>query len=396
VRALFTCNPDLGHFLPLVPFARALVEAGHEVAFATPACFRDPVDAVGIRWIRAGLENDDPEMLAVQAARQALHGPERDQFVVERVFGGIRTQHMLADVLAIAATWRPDVLVRDTHEYGSMVASELLDIPHAKIEVLVTHSARSRHTAWLLEPLQHVRAECGLRSRPIPELMDQYLVLAPFPASLAAGNSPAAPTTHRIRPSSFDRADATLPAWVDGVESRPLIYVSLGTTFNASRGRDIFPRLLAGLRDIDAEIVLTLGHELDPADFGPQPTHVHVERFLALGALLPRCSLVLFHGGSGTLVPALAYGLPMVILPLGADQPDNAARCAQLGASRTMDQNQLAPQQVRETVLDVLRTPSYRECAERLRDEFNSLPGPQFAVELLERLARDKAPVVVS
>jgi MGT family glycosyltransferase len=277
-----------------------------------------------------------------------------------------------------------------------MLASELLDIPHARIEVLATHSARSRHTAMLLEPLQHLRARFGLPPRQIPELMDQYLVLSSFSASLSAGGSSAVPTTHRIRPLSVDSPDATLPAWVDGVGSRPLICVSLGTIFNVPRGREIFPKLLAGLRNIDAEIVLMVGHELDPADFGPQPAHIHVERFLPLGALLPCCSMVVFHGGSGTLAQALAHGLPMVILPLGADQPDNAVRCAQLGASRTFDQNELTPEQVREVVLDVLHTPSYRQSAERLRDELNSLPGPQFAVELLERLAREKAPVITS
>jgi UDP:flavonoid glycosyltransferase YjiC (YdhE family) len=277
-----------------------------------------------------------------------------------------------------------------------MVASELLDIPHAKIEVLATHTASSRHTAVLLEPLQHVRAGFGLPPRPIPDLMDRYLVLSSFSASLTAGGFPAAPTTHRIRPLSVDGADATLPAWVDTVGSRPLICVSLGTIFNGPRGREIFPKLLAGLRNIDAEIVLTVGHELDPADFGLQPTHIHVERFLPLGALLPRCSVVVFHGGSGTLVQVLAHGLPMAILPLGADQPDNAARCAELGASRTLDQAQLTPEHVREVVLDVLYTPSYRENAGRLRTEFERLPNVDYAVELLERLASEKQPILAA
>jgi len=119
-----------------------------------------------------------------------------------------------------------------------------------------------------------------------------------------------------------------------------------------------------------------------------------LERYLPLGALLARCSLAVFHGGSGTLGHVIAHGLPMVILPLGADQPENAARCAELGASRTLDQAQLTPEHIREVVLDVLRTPSYRQVAERLRNEFDALPGPEFAVALLERLARDKAPII--
>jgi UDP:flavonoid glycosyltransferase YjiC (YdhE family) len=105
---------------------------------------------------------------------------------------------------------------------------------------------------------------------------------------------------------------------------------------------------------------------------------------------------VIFHGGSGTLAHVVANGLPMVILPLGADQFDNAARCAELGASRTLDPDQLTPEHIREVLLDVLHTPTYRLSAERLRNEFDALPGVDYAVELLERLARDKVPIIAS
>ena len=175
--------------------------------------------------------------------------------------------------------------------------------------------------------------------------------------------------------------------------TRPLIYVSLGTAFGDRRGT-VFSKLLAGLRDIDAEIVLTVGKDLDPVTLGPQPEHIHLEQYLPLRALLPRCSLVVFHGGSGTLGHVVAKGLPMVILPFSADQPPNAERCAELGVSRTLEQEDLTPDHIREVVLDVLHTQSYRRAAERLRDEFNALPGPEFAVELLERLARDKMPII--
>ena len=207
---------------------------------------------------------------------------------------------------------------------------------------------------------------------------------------------PIAPTTYHLRVLPFDTGDSALPTWIDKIGSRPLVYVSLGTVFSERRGMEIFPRLLAGLRDVDAEIVLTVGNDLDPASFGPQPAHIHLERYLPLQALLLRCSLVLFHGGSGTLGHVVANGLPMVILPFGADQPDNAARCEELGASRTLDQDHLTPEHIREVVLDVLHTPSYRQAAERLRDEFDALPGLDFAVELLERLARDKTPIIAS
>jgi UDP:flavonoid glycosyltransferase YjiC (YdhE family) len=389
MRVLFTSHPALGHFLPLTPIARAMVEAGHDVAFGTPRFLRPDIEAAGFRWIRAGVENHDPELVAVEAKGRPLRGRARVRFTVEHVFGGVRPRRLVPDLLAVAESWRPDLFVRDCSELGAMIAAELLGVPCAKVEA---HAAGEQPYKMpvLVDALRRLRQTLRLPERSIPDLLDHYLVLTPFPSVLTPADTPIAPTAPYLRALPPDSPDAVLPAWIDGLGSRPLIYVS------DQRGLEIFPRLLAGLRDVDADIVTTVGDGLDPTALGSQPGHIHLERFLPLGALLPRCSLVLFHGGSGTLVQAITHGLPMVILPLGADQPENAMRCAELGVSRTLDQAHLTPEHIREVVLDVLHTPSYRRSAERLRDEFNTLPGPEFAVELLERLAREKQPILTS
>jgi MGT family glycosyltransferase len=391
MRALFTCHPLFGHFLPLTQIARALVEAGHDIAFGVPGFFGPVVEAAGFRWVRAGVENDDPEMAVVRARWRELRGEEQVRFAHEQIFGGVRPRRIVPDLLALAESWRPDLLVHDCRECGAMIAAELLGIPHATMEVHATGLAKA--TAMLYAPLQNVRTTFGLPPRSIHDLLDEYLTLVPFPPSLTPIGAQITPVTHHFRGIPPDDGTIDLPAWLDRSGPRPLVYVSLGTVFSELRGREVFSKLLAGLQDADVEVVVTVGHDFDPATLGAQPTHVHPERFLPLGALLPHCSLVVFHGASGTLGHAIANGLPMVILPLGPDQPENAARCAELGASRTLDQDHLTPEHVRDVVLDVLHAPSYRQNAERLRDEFDALPGVDYAVELLERLVRDKEPI---
>jgi hypothetical protein len=56
VRALLTVHPSVGHLHPLVPVARALAGAGHEVAVASAPAFRGDVEAFGLRHIGAGLD----------------------------------------------------------------------------------------------------------------------------------------------------------------------------------------------------------------------------------------------------------------------------------------------------------------------------------------------------
>ena len=114
---------------------------------------------------------------------------------------------------------------------------------------------------------------------------------------------------------------------------------------------------------------------------------MRVERFVPHAELLPKCRLVVSHAGSGSVLGALAHGLPMVLLPLGADQPLNAARCEALGVAAVLDALTAASDAVGEAVMRVLDRPSYRRNALQVRDEIAALPGPDHAVVLLERLA---------
>ncbi|HEY5075865.1 MAG TPA: nucleotide disphospho-sugar-binding domain-containing protein, partial [Acidimicrobiia bacterium] len=109
--------------------------------------------------------------------------------------------------------------------------------------------------------------------------------------------------------------------------------------------------------------------------------------------VLPMCSAVVSHGGSGTVLGALAYGLPSVLLPMGADQPFNAGRCDALGVARVLDATACAPSDVRDAVAAVLADPAYRERARELRDETRALPGARYSLALLERLAFERRPI---
>ena len=74
-----------------------------------------------------------------------------------------------------------------------------------------------------------------------------------------------------------------------------------------------------------------------PAAVGPQPANVRVEEFVAQTEVLPEADVVVCHGGSGSVVGALACGVPLLVLPMGADQMDNAARVAALGVGVRRD-----------------------------------------------------------
>jgi UDP:flavonoid glycosyltransferase YjiC (YdhE family) len=90
---------------------------------------------------------------------------------------------------------------------------------------------------------------------------------------------------------------------------------------------------------------------------------------------------------------ALDFGLPMVNVPIGMDQPENAARCAAAGVGVTVDAAVLSVESVRSAVHAVLHDPNYRTNAQRVRQEMHSLPDPREVVTLLEDLASQRQPL---
>jgi Glycosyltransferase family 28 C-terminal domain len=141
-------------------------------------------------------------------------------------------------------------------------------------------------------------------------------------------------------------------------------------------------------------VIVPVRRNPDPADRSPRPDNVHLERYIPLSLALPHCHLVETNGGSGTLTAAVAHGLPVVVVPVGADQPANAARRVVLGLGTVIAASELTPVLACHAVRAVHSDLAYREAAKAMREEINSLPGPEHAVALLEGLGAEKQPIL--
>jgi UDP:flavonoid glycosyltransferase YjiC (YdhE family) len=96
---------------------------------------------------------------------------------------------------------------------------------------------------------------------------------------------------------------------------------------------------------------------------------------------------VICHGGSGTTLAALSAALPLVIVPLGADQFENAIACEKAGIARVVRPDNLEPAAIRDAVRAVMAPQSAeRRAARRLADEIAAMPEPYDAMGVVETL----------
>ncbi|GAB2930171.1 glycosyltransferase [Micromonospora polyrhachis] len=391
MRILFTFAGGRGHFDPLAPIARAAEAAGHQVAVGCRSSMIPTIQADGFAVFSAQTDRDvPPKRLPLLEL-----DPDREDRDLRDGFAGWMARTRTTGVRELCESWQPDLLVCDETDFGAMIAAERLGIPYASVLVLVAGSfARPE---LLADTLNQLRAEQGLPVDPELAMLSRHLVLSPGPVSFRDPAYPLPDTAHPLGPSPSRASDIDHPAidWLASRTGNPTVYFTLGTIFNLESG-DLFSRVLTGITELDVNLLVTVGAHIDPEEFGPQPPNVRVERFVPQAAVLPYCDLVVSHGGSGSVLGALAHGLPMVLLPMGADQPANAARCADLGIAEVLDAVRVTADGVREAVAAGLADPDRRRAAVRLRDEIATLPGPEYAVTLLERLHTTRGPVVAS
>jgi len=381
MRVLFTSLPAIGHFNSIMPLARAVAAAGHDVAVCCTGAFADEVARAGLKHLPGGADS----FAALTIDAPPLGDPRRNRYIQLEVFAGRAPQQMIPDLTAHVEAWRPDVLVRENGEFAACLVAEKLSVPHASVGA-GSHSSGDNRRGVFADALSARRAEIGLSPDPEARMMFRYLHLAFAPPSWNADEAHP-PTVRFIRYDNPERPGETRPAWLDEPRDRPLVLASLGTLMNDLPG--LFEAIIEAVATEPIEVVAAIGRNQDPARFGTPPPNVRIVQFVPQIQVLAECALFVAHGGFNGTKEALRLGIPLVVIPIGGDQMYTAQRVEALGLGRAVAPAERDPATIRSRVREVLAEPRYRDSARRFAEEMQALPPIEHAVELLEQLARD-------
>lgn len=235
--------------------------------------------------------------------------------------------------------------------------------------------------------LNQARAEFGLAPlRDMPDLMGKagrVLVCSSPSYDFAPGSVPA--NVCYVGPQLDDAArTAADDSWA-GPAGRPLVLVGLSSTVMRQEG--LLQRAADALGQLQVRGLVTTGPAVDPAVIVARP-NVTVTRWVRHADVLPYCSAVITHGGHGTVIKALSAGVPLVVVPLGRDQPDNAARVVYAGAGARL-RKKASVSALRAAVARVIEDPRYRAAAGRMASRLAAERDDNLVVDELEHVVAD-------
>jgi UDP:flavonoid glycosyltransferase YjiC (YdhE family) len=343
-RILFVTWDGGGNVNPLLALGPRLAARGWAVHGYGPPSLADRFGAAGVDYaVRDTDDPWDPTLLA---------GDVRDQ---------------LARIGADAA-------LVDYMQPGAICGAEAAGCPTAVLvhtlhrALLVDGAPGPIAMAASVDGLNAARLAVGLDPvegfGPLLDRCDRVLVTCP--EELDAGAGDVADNVRYVGPQlellpSLRSSHA--PDRRQNAGDRPSVVVSLGTT--PMDEQPVLERVLAALADLRVDVVATAGSHLDPAAVAAPP-NATVRGYVPHAALLPGARLVVTHAGLGTVLAALAHGVPLLCLPLGREQPDNAAAVERAGAGLVLAPAS-DPADIREAAEALLDGAAHRQAAEAMR-----------------------------
>lgn len=421
-RFLFVMWEGGGNVAPQIAVAGKLVRRGHRVRVLGEACLREDVEASGCAFVPFRHAPSRPDRTPATdymrdwEARTPLGAFAR---VRDRVLFGPALDHA-RDVVEEMEREEADLVVVDWMLFGAATGAERAGVPFATLV----------HTIWQvptpgmpapgpgflpmggpigrlrdavvgrlflrlfeagLPRLNAARAALGLPSfRDLPEVLARprrALVLTSRSFDWPADRLP--PNLRYVGPQLED------PGWTEGWDSPwpadhpdPLVVVSLSTT---PQGQGpMLQRIVAAMHGMPVRALVTTGPAIDPASLDAPP-NVVVRRSAPHSVVFREAALVIAHAGHGTVMRALAAGVPLLCLPMGRDQPDVAARVVHHGVGLRLSPS-ARPAVLRRAIRRLLEDGSFRDAAGRMAAAIADEVRRDEVVGELESLAGSTAP----
>ncbi|MGD2082475.1 MAG: glycosyltransferase [Chromatiales bacterium] len=384
-RFLFVVPPFAGHINPSIAVGAVLQARGHAIAWVGYQSIlegRLPDGARGYPLQSA----QSPEWIADLVARiRSVRGLRNLKLTWGELFVPM-ARDMARGVDQAVEDFRPDVLVVDQQALAGALIARRRGLRWATSATSPADRVRSlaalpKVLAWTDELIVALQRDFGLDPVGVPEDSPELVLL--FSTPELAGPLEDFPPQYRLVGPAIERRRETVDFPWDALESGPRVLLTLGS-LNAERGRRVFELAKEALGGLPIQVIAVA-----PEGLGPYPPNFIARSWVPQLELLAEIDAVVCHGGNNTVSEALAFGLPLVVIPITDDQPVLAQRVSAAGCGVRLSYPRLRAEGLRDAVTRVLSEAGFREAARRIRESIAQAGGAERAADLLEELAEE-------
>jgi MGT family glycosyltransferase len=400
-RAVVLAYPTQGHLAPILPVAGELARRGEDVVFYGTGRSRRKIEDTGARFLNYARGHDDFNPT-----------PPTSGLFSDMARLAALTADMLPRLLDEVRALAPAYLLIDTKSLWGRLVGQILGIPAVTLSVVfairdgvigVPELTGILYSGAPAEKLLSGLLGLGGYFETARRLGRRYGTVAPGIVAYLGNPQPLniVFTSRELQPGSQafgdefvfvgpsipPARDASVDFPFDWLDSRPLVYVSLGTTFHNVPAfyRACFEALGGG----PWQVVLSTGG--GAFDFVAPPENFLVRQFVPQLALLNRAAAFVTHGGMNSANEALYFGVPLVVVPQRGDQHMVGARVAELGAGLAISPGDIDAARLQGAVKTVLSNPAFRDRALALGTSLLASGGYRRAVDAIQAFARSRA-----
>ncbi|WP_066070324.1 macrolide family glycosyltransferase [Neobacillus soli] len=383
-RVLFINAGSLGHINPTIGVVEELISRGEEVVYFTIEDFRERIEKTGAtvrtidvqKFLKAFISGGRNNLLEringllrtadimIPSVLEQIKGEHFDYIIHDSMFGCGR---LLAQILKLPAINSCTSFAETKASFDKMLDQLSGKIPTETFDEFqsLTVMVKEKYGVEIRSPYEVFCNPAPLtivyttrEFQPFGETFDQtYKFVGPSISS-------------RLTQENFD---------LTAIKGKSLIYISLGTVFN--QANDFYKLCLKALGNSDHTVVMSIGEKAQLSDLGEIPKNFIVKNYVPQTEVLKYTKLFITHSGMNSTHEGLYYGVPLIAIPQGADQPIIAGQVANIGAGIKLQMQNLTANQLREAVDHVLNDPSFHKAVANIRDSFQESGGYHQAVD---------------
>jgi len=387
-RVLFINAGSEGHVNPTIGVVQELIARGEEVVYFTIEDFRERIEKTGAtvrtfdgqKFIKAFISGGRNYLLqringllltadiVIPSVLEQIEGEFFDYIIHDSMFG---CGYLLAQILKLPAINSCTTFAQTEASFNKMFEQLSKNIP-TEIYKPISNQFQSL-TEMVKEKYDvEVHSPYEVFCNPAPlTIVYTTREFQPFGESFDHTYKFVGPSiSSRLKKENFD---------LTSIKEKNPIYISLGTVFN--QFLDFYKLCFKAFGNTDHTVVMSIGEKVQISELGEIPNNFIVKNYIPQTEVLKYTKLFITHGGMNSTHEGLYYGVPLIVIPLSADQPIIAQQVSDIGAGVKLHMQNLTPHNLLETVDYMLNHLSFKENAANIRESFRKSGGYHKAVD---------------